>query len=279
MLQKIKFTILFLIGIYGFAQTEMPTSEKYNAHNKGKFFFNWGWNRAYFSDSDVRFMGSDYDFTIYGIEAHDRPKQVNIEYIKPTTITLPQTNFRIGYFISDKYNISLGYEHMKYVMDQWDVKKYAGYYPNRGAYDENEGDGLVKLTDEFLTFEHTDGLNYINVELTRQDDLSKYIGLPNIDKFQLNAYYGAGGGFLLPKTNTGLLDKERYDEFHLSGIGFGAKAGLNLVFYKYFTFNIETKAGYINMYDIRTSYDSSDRASQRFWFAQPMFSLGGIFKL
>jgi hypothetical protein len=30
-------------------------------------------------------------------------------------MTIPQTNFRIGYFINDHYSIALGVDHMKYV--------------------------------------------------------------------------------------------------------------------------------------------------------------------
>jgi hypothetical protein len=33
-------------------------------------------------------------------------------------MTIPQTNFKLGYFINDHYSIALGADHMKYVVTQ-----------------------------------------------------------------------------------------------------------------------------------------------------------------
>ena len=111
------------------------------------------------------------------------------------------------------------------------------------------------------------------------DDISSLLKLPNTDKFQLNILEGVGAGILYPKTNTTLLGKERYDEFHVSGFGVSAKVGLNFTFFKYFFIEAEMKGGYINMNDIRTTDSSSDKASQHFLFLQRIIAFGGIFKV
>ena len=273
--------IAFLISSFiGFSQnTEEVAPEKYTAHNKGKFFIYWGGNRETYSKSDIHFTGKDYDFTIYDVEAHDRPKGWHVDYINPARMTIPQTNFRLGYFISDKYNVSIGVDHMKYVMFQDRAVDYTGTYPNQGTYGETLPNNQVLLTEAFLTFEHTDGLNYVNTEVARVDDLSKYIGLPNTDKFQINLTEGLGAGLLYPKTNAKLLGKERHDDFHVSGYGLSAKAGLNLTFFKYFFIQGELKGGYINMQDIKTTHDNADSASQHFWFLQRIVTVGGIFRV
>lgn len=268
-----------MVFAYGFSQESNSIPSKYTDHNKGKFYIFWGGNRGYFSDSDIHFKGADYDFTLYDVSALDKPKGWTIDYINPTRMTIPQTNFRIGYFISNHYNISLGVDHMKYVMVQNQSARILGIYPEA----DNSSvinNGIVDLTDEsFLTFEHTDGLNYVNTEICRVDDLSKFIGLPNTDKFQINITEGVGVGILFPRTDATLLGKERHDEFHVSGYGLSAKAGLNFTFYKYFFIQTELKGGYINMPDIRTTNDIVDTASQKFFFAETVIALGGIFKL
>ena len=213
------------------------------------------------------------------MDAHDKPKGFHIDYFNPIRMTIPQTNLRIGYFISNKYNISIGFDHMKYVMYQNKKVNYFGYYPNQGSYGESLPNDQVLLTKDFLTFEHTDGLNYVNSEISRVDDISKWFNLPNTDKIQINLTEGLGGGFLYPKTNTKLLGKERYDEFHVSGYGISAKAGLNLTFLKYFFIQGELKGGYINMHDIRTTKDKADSAQQDFWFFQRILVIGGIFRV
>ena len=283
-MKKIVSLLIALLSLTSLAQTEnlvdLPIqSEKYTAHNKGKFFFYWGGNRGYYSTSDIRFTGADYDFTLENASAHDRPKGYHIDYINPSKITIPQTNFRMGYFFNDHYNISVGWDHMKYVMSQNKVVSYSGNYPNEGTFDESLPGNEVLLTDKFLTFEHTDGLNYIHVEITRVDDISKWFNLPNTDKFQINLSEGFGAGVILPKTNTKLFAKERYDEFHLSGFGISAKAGLTFTFYKHFFLQTELKTGYIEMNDIRTTYSTADKAQQNFWFLQSTIAFGGIFKI
>ncbi|WP_130734609.1 hypothetical protein [Flavobacterium sp. J27] len=264
---------------YTFSQETVEMPEKYTSHNKGKFFIFWGGNRESFSKSDIHFTGSNYDFTLYDVEAHDKPKGWHVDYVNPGRMTIPQTNLRIGYFINDHYNISIGVDHMKYVMDQDKRVRYSGYYPNPGSYNENPNNNELTLDSKFLEFEHTDGLNYIHTEFSRVDDLSKYIGITNTDKFQINVTEGLGAGFLFPKTNSTLLMKDNNDAFHVAGYGISAKAGLNFTFFKHFFIQTELKGGFINMNDIRTSKDPVDKASQKFWFFQRIIALGGIFRI
>ena len=280
---KVLTVFTLLISSMAMAQEMVTTPMRYTASNKGKFYVYWGGNRGYFTNSDIRFKGDDYDFTLKDVKAHDKPKGWHVDYINPARMTIPQTNLRFGYFFTDKYNISLGVDHMKYVMSQNQIVNFTGYYPNMG--DNTFGEAVpghpdqVKLTEEFLQFEHTDGLNYINVELNRVDDISKLFGITNTDVVQINITEGVGTGIVFPKTNTTLLGKKRYDEFHVSGVGFSAKAGLNITFLKHFFVQAELKGGYINMYDVRTTASKSDKAKHDFWFGQTIIVFGGIFKL
>lgn len=279
--QSLLTTVLpFFCIILQYSQAQNNVNpEKYTAHNKGKFYIFWGGNRETYSKSDIRFKGDDYDFTLYDVTAHDKPKGWHCDYFNPARMTIPQTNLRIGYFINDHYNISVGFDHMKYVMYNEKRVQYSGYYPNQGNYFENPYNNELTLTESFLLFEHTDGLNYINSEISRVDDISSWFKLPNTDKFQINLTEGIGAGIIYPKTNTTLLLKERYDAFHVAGYGLSAKAGLNFTFFKHFFIQTELKGGYINMPDIRTTQYKSDSASQNFWFLQSVVALGGIFRI
>ena len=63
------------------------------------------------------------------------------------------------------------------------------------------------VSEDFLMFEHTNGLNYVYAEFARVDDISSLFNLPNTDKFQIKMTEGFGAGVLYPKTNTTLLAK------------------------------------------------------------------------
>ena len=260
-----------------FAQN--ASTERYTTHNKGKFFFYWGGNRAYYTNSDITFSGNNYNFTIKDVEAVEKPKGWHIDYINPLRMTIPQTNFHIGYHISDHYTISAGVDHMKYVMKNGQTVKMNGYINGSNTSHDGTYNNTDKLlSEDFLTFEHTDGLNYVVVEGARIDDISRLFGIRNTDILQVNLTEGLGFGALYPRTNTKLLNKERYDEFHIAGTGVNAKAGLHLTFFKYFLIVGELKGGYINMYDVRTTYDIADKAKHDFFFFETVLGIGGTFR-
>ena len=130
---------------------------------KGQMFVFWGWNRAGFTNSDIRFKGAGYDFTLENVVAHDRPSALSLDYINPGKVSIPQFNFRLGYFIKDNLALVIGQDHMKYVMDQDQTVGFKGNISDP-VYAAMVQNGQVNLEDEqFLTFEHTDGLNYVNL--------------------------------------------------------------------------------------------------------------------
>ncbi|WP_394364630.1 hypothetical protein [Flavobacterium franklandianum] len=271
--------LILFISLSTFAQNDTIIKERYTAHNKGKLTISWGGNRDKYSQSDIRFMGDNYNFVVQNADAHDKPKGWHIDYITPGRATIPQTNFKLGYFFTDKYSLSIGVDHMKYVMTQNQTANITGIIDGNPPFNGGYANTPTVLTEEFIMFEHTDGLNYVYTEIARQDDISKWFGIKNTDKFQVNINGGFGVGVLYPKTNTTLMGKERYDEFHVSGYGTSVKAGINLTIFKYFTIEGALKGGYINMPDIRTTASTSDSASQEFFFGETIIAFGGIFKI
>lgn len=261
------------------AQEEIKIQDKYTAHNKGKFIVSWGGNRESYSKSDVTFKGKDYNFTIDNLKAQDKPKGWHVDYINPAKMTIPQTNFRMGYFINDHYSIAIGVDHMKYVMTQNQTANITGTIAANTAFDGQYNNTPTVLTEQFLMYEHTDGLNYVNTEFSRHDDISSIFKIGNTDKIQVNLTEGVGVGVLYPRTNTTLMGKERHDDFHISGFGTSLKAGLNITFFKHFYIQGELKGGYINMQDIRTTQSTEDSASQDFFFFQRIIAVGGIFRI
>lgn len=273
---KIKLlTFLFLfVSIAFFSQEEKI--EKVT--NKGKMFIYWGWNRADYSNSDIHFTGENYDFTLYDVTAQDRITPFSFDYFHPTKITSPQTNFRIGYFLNDHYTISIGIDHMKYVVDAYQTVTIDGTINTGTPYDGVYDNDNIRLTHDFLQLEHTDGLNYVNIELKRFDEIGHFIGM-NHKNFQLNITEGIGAGVLYPKTDVTLFGRERYDNHHLSGWGVSAGVGLNLTFFKHFFIQSDVKFGYIKLPTIRTTVNPLDNASQSFTFLERTLVFGAKFNI
>jgi hypothetical protein len=278
--------LLIVFSTQGNSQeTPLETSTvktNFKTKNKGKLYFYWGWNKAQYSYSDITFKGDDYNFTLYDVAAKDRQTPWDADvYLNPANISTPQTVARIGYYFHHNWNLSIGVDHMKYVMVAQQHATIDGYIDLDDPLSEFNGvydNAPIYVDEDFLEFEHTDGLNYINLEISRVDNLGDYLNW-NSKKIQLNLLESFGAGILYPKTNSTLLSKEKNDEFHLSGFGLSFKAGINLTLFDHFFVQTELKAGYIDMSDIRTTNSSADSASQEFFFFQRNISFGYIFQL
>lgn len=260
---KITGTIfLLLFTTYTSFCQNQPKFEQIN--RKGDFYFYWGWNRGWYSNSDIKFSGENYNFSLKEVVAKDRQSKFEPAiYFVPTQASIPQYNFRVGYFITNNYNISVGLDHMKYVVTQDQAVKISGNISISGTvYDGVYDNDEIIITDDFLQFEHTDGLNYANFEIRRFDEIF------DLDKIKIGLTEGVGAGLLIPRTNTTLLNNEMYDEFHLAGYGINGVVGINISFFKFLFVQSELKGGFINMPDIRTTISESDNASQCFFFSQ-----------
>lgn len=246
-----------LLGVEHLCAQWFPSADR-----KGNLFGGWGWNRAAYTDSDIHFKGDGYDFILHNVHAKDRQTQFKAEtYFGINTITIPQTNMRFGYFLTDNLSITVGVDHMKYVMQNYQTVAFEGRIDDK-TYASFVKEGDITLTPAFLTFEHTDGLNYISTEA------EYHTGIWKKNFFQINAFGGVGFGVMMPKSNVKLMGYPRNDEFHVAGAATNVKVGVEFMIGKYFFLRYEGKTGYINMPDILTrGNDTDDRASQDFMFA------------
>ena len=236
----------------------------FKVKNKGKLYFYWGYNRDAYTKSDISFKGEGFDFTINDVKAYDRQTPFGwAAYFLPENFTIPQTNTKFGYFINDHISINFGVDHMKYVTKQFQDLSVTGKINTGGSYDGTYNNDEIEMTREFLKFEHSDGLNYINSEINYWHSLVSWK-----DKIILQGLGGAGAGFILPKTNSTLLGLDRYDDFQIAGYGLDIKYGLNLRFWDYFFVQSEVKGGFIHMPNIQPTMRKSDKASQHFFFGE-----------
>jgi hypothetical protein len=244
---------------------------------KGNVFVFWGWNRECYTHCDLRMKGNGYDFTLHDVRASDRQSTFSLDtYMNPANLTIPQTNFKAGYFISDHYSVSAGFDHMKYVMVQDQTVRISGEInvhgsPYNGIYDDDE----IVLTRSFLQYEHTDGLNYIHAGLSRYDKLF------DIHAIRTSIYIseGADAGIVMPRSAVRFMNQELSDYYHIAGYGLNLEAGIGIVVFKVITFRSEVKGGFIHLPDVRISNSKTDKASQHFLWLQGNVLIGATIPL
>src|ERR1041385_5367725 len=124
--------------------------------NKGTVWMYYGLNWDAFTRSDISLRGNGYDFTLTDLKATGDQR-----------LSYPQYNYRVGYYFKDNWALSLGLDHMKYIVKNDQPTTITGYIdtsrskPYAGVFNHEP----FNLTDSFLHYEHTDGLNYVSVEL------------------------------------------------------------------------------------------------------------------
>lgn len=251
------------------AESKSQSAAARDAENAKKWSVYWGWNRSNYSKSDIHFWGEGHDVTFSNVQASDRQTEVNADnllgtYLNPTLFTIPQYNWRIAYQLNDDTAIALNFDHMKYVMDQDQTVQVSGTISNLTQ------SGTKKLTEDYLTFEHTDGLNIVSVELEKQKPLDIFgPSLPT----RMFAFVGLG--IVIPKSNVGLgfMNRARNDEWHLAGYSVAAGTGLEVDFYKDFFFRTAYRLGYVNLPDVLTSAQG-DKASHHFTYNEILIAAG-----
>lgn len=246
---------------------------------KGEWFVHWGWNFSWYDTSNLNFKGPGYDFTLKNITAKDRPSKLSTDYINPLELTTPQFNFRFGFFIKDNYSISLGWDHMKYVMDIPQTVKVDGYINptisnpaiSTGAYAGVYNNTPLTINADMLTFEHTDGFNYVSAEVERYDD----IWVAKSQKNMLTLETGVGVGVMIPRTDVRLFGVGENNFWNFAGYGVSLKAGLKFHFTKKFYIQNTTKVGYTDMWAIHTTgRNDIDKASQTIRYLENFTALG-----
>ncbi|MGO4875865.1 hypothetical protein ACEN2P_04635 [Pedobacter psychrotolerans] len=255
---------------------------KRNFSRKGDFYVHWGYNHSWYGKSDIRFTGPNYDFTLKDVVAHDRQSKLSWDWLNPGLVTVPQYNIRVGYFIKDNYSISIGWDHMKYVMDIPQTVAITGHIganitPENVATGALAGDyngQQINVKESMLTYEHTDGFNYANIEVERYDD----IWVAPAGNTSLTLETGLGGGLMIPRSDVRLFGLGRNNHWNISGYGVSAKVGLKFYIWKHIYLQNTTKFGATNLTQIHTTgWDEYDKASQKINYIENMWLLGAQF--
>ncbi|MEZ5198617.1 MAG: hypothetical protein R2764_20195 [Bacteroidales bacterium] len=265
---------IFLIPISTSAQEK--EKQKYSLKNpKGNFYVFWGYNRSAYAKSTIHLKSDTYDFTLY-----DMPEKVTVNnYLNPAYITVPQFNARVGFYITDKYVVSAGWDHTKYqtneavtttisgTIDSSASEKYAGIYDN---------ELITVYHDSLVKMEHSDGLNLIQFNFERHDLL---ITNKN-ENLGLSTILGAGLIFPMHWTNAKIFGIRNDDRPHFTGIGFSLFGGVKFFFFKRFFLQGLFQTGYLHMPGIVTTpKGGAERASQNIKYIQGMVVLGYSFRL
>jgi hypothetical protein len=168
---------------------------------------------------------------------------------------------------------------MKYVMDIPQTVAITGHIGSNitpenvatGALAGDYNGQLVNVKESMLTYEHTDGFNYANIEVERYDDIWVAPG----GNTSLTLETGLGGGIMVPRSDVRLFGLGRNNHWNISGYGVSAKIGLKFYVWKNVYLQNTTKFGATNLTNVHTTgWDEYDHASQKINYIENMWLIG-----
>ena len=231
---------------------------------KGTFYFSWGYNKDYFSKSDIHFKnrGSDnYNFTLYNLKAKDR---TGFKDILATDLSIPQYVYRLGYYLNNKKDIGIeiNFDHAKYVM----VNNQEAHLKGNIHGVNYDLDTLVSTN--FLKFEHTNGANFMMVNLMKRHNLI----VSSNKKHWLSGVVKVGAGIVIPKTDVTLFGERLDNRFHIAGYITGIETGLRYDLFKYAFIEFTGKGTFANYTNVLTV--GSGKAHHHFFTGQAILTAG-----
>jgi hypothetical protein len=240
----------------------------------GDFSFSWGYNRAAYTPSSISLRGPGYALTLDDVMASDRPQLASVADVFTFK---PQYNARISYQAAAHVRLSFALDHMKYVADAGQVVSATGRVETRASAAHA---GVYARTPLPIgsprsllgNFEHTNGLNMIDLQVERTDELWRSRPTLNLPSFALSSSFGGGFGLVVPKSDVTLFQERRDNVFHIAGYGVSAVGGVRLDVGRYFFVEARIKAGIIHLPDVLTL--GAGKASHAFAFVEPVAALG-----
>lgn len=247
---------------------------------RGNLYFGWGYNRDWYSKSDIRLQNNNpqlingkyytYDFTVIDATAKDRPDFDRIKDV--VNITVPQFSFRIGYYFKSKKDIGieLNYDHAKYVVNDYQKVRVKGQI--NGEYFDKD---TILDPQTFLHFEHTDGANFWMMNFIKR---WKLIETEN-KKNNIGLILKPGFGIVYPRTDVTIFGNRINNEWKISGIIGGIEAGIRAEFLNNGFIEFTGKAAYANYINAITQGKGYGKASHKFWAFEAILILGYKLKL
>jgi hypothetical protein len=234
-------------------------------HDHGAIYLNWSYNRDWYTKSDIRFKNDksdDYDFTFHDAVAHDHPSMS--DFWKLSNLTVPQYDLSVGYMFHDKHDlgIEVSWNHLKYVVDDFQTMRVSGQI--RGY--KFDRDTLV--TPDFVHLQHTNGNNYLMVNLVKRWQLlaGRHVALSAITK--------VGGGPMISYTISSIFTSHAEGPFHYEGWVAGASGGVRLELYRYFFLNTDFQGAYAKYTNSYIGADRLGRVTHHFGSGQLIYGFG-----
>jgi hypothetical protein len=248
------------ICIYTTARAQQYTGEK------GAFYFSWGYNKEWYTHSNIHInqpsLGNHYIFE--NTLAKDKPGWNSRFFHKPMTI--PQYNYRIGYFFKNDWAVELNFDHTKYVVAHQQLLHVKGTINHKAV------DQLIDNSPDILQYQLNNGANFFLFNLVHR------IQIPYADfkNFNASLLLKGGIGFMVPHVDNRIYDEPNKKGFQFGGLDIGTEGALRFTFFRHVYLEYCNKLVYANYWGLKIY---KGKARQSFGTYEMIANIGGTFNI
>ena len=229
-----KHAILAIACMVNLVPYFVAAQSRSKSSRKGEIYFSWGYNKEWYTKSNIRInqpeLGNYY--SLRHVEAHDHPGWD--EGLFSRALTIPQYNYRLGYFFKDDLAIEINFDHTKYIIDQQEIH-YTGKMDNKpvdGTIDWKEENGFYYFLNN--------GANFLLFNIVKNWSLYEN---PS-GKIRIDMLGKAGIGPVLPHVENSFFGQRNKPDFQFGGWNVGVEQAIKATFYKYAYLEFSHKIDY-----------------------------------
>lgn len=242
------------------------TQEK-SRERKGEFYFSWGYNKEWYTHSNVRVNqpSLNNNYTLQQVHSHDHPGWDEGLFRKP--LTIPQYNYRLGYFFNRKKGLAfeINFDHTKHIIaDGQDIRL-------TGTLHGKQADTTIHFSDAggFYYFLNN-GANFLLFNIVKRWNWHE----SKSGKVKIDALGKAGIGPLIPHVQNKLFGQENDPGFQLGGWNMGVETAVRATFFKTVYLEFSHKLDYARYSNLKVY---QGRAKQAFGTYELILSMGVTF--
>jgi len=262
----LKGSFVWLGIVLMFLQPQKTQAQQKKISRRGEFYFSWGYNTEWYTKSNVKISQPDLGnkYTFNKISGHDHPGWDEGLFSK--ALTIPQYNYRLGYFFNDKHNLGfeINFDHTKFIFA--DQQAHITGTMNGKGVDSNVNFSAANGFYYYLN----NGANFLLFNIVKRwntySSHSKNVKLDFLAK--------AGVGPVIPHVENSFFGNANEPDFQIGGWNMGVEGAARATFLRHIYLEFAGKLDYARYSNLKIY---KGEASHAFGTAEIILNLGYTF--
>ena len=250
------------------------TTAQIKKKRKGEFYLSWGYNTEWYTRSTVKIYQPELgnSFRFINVKGHDHPGWNEGLFSK--ALSIPQYNYRIGYFFNDKHDlgVEINFDHTKFIFADNQLVHVEGTMHKDGIdryvlFKQNDAANADSSSYYFLN----NGANFLLFNIVKR----WHWYTNKKENIKIDVLGKAGVGPVIPHVQNKFFDQpENHPHFQVGGWNTGVEGAVRSTFFRYTYLEFAGKLDYARYSGLKI-YKGT--AKQAFGTAELILNLGFTF--